>query len=439
MRWAALQSWRFVLPGLLVAWGLGAFPKPAMAAPPVPEPVAAPVWTPPVDAVLEVDAAYVRQRPDSKAPIVGLLRRDSRFRVTGCSPSCEAPQAWALLGEHGAIRLELLGLAAPDIPALEQRPEFIYGKVLRPGADVLAEPAARARRVRREAAGRVLAFTRDEALLAQGWLLRPGGGFVSVKQIRIDEPSPFRGEERPRAPMAFLWKPARLTADVAAVGAGASLDGGVADAGVPDAGASSQPPEPLSKFTRLPLLGLTKREVRVPGGTLPRGAVRLAFARPRPASIPAGAKWVHVDLDEQVLTAYEGDTWVYATLVSTGKKDTPTHKGTYRVWSKTLHELMAEENEYFVEEVPYTQYFHAGEALHGAFWHASFGAPVTHGCVNLSLPDARWLFFWAPPALPSGWHSYSVTPGVESLWVVVEHAKPGELPPVPVSEVGSSL
>ncbi|WP_224371683.1 L,D-transpeptidase [Hyalangium versicolor] len=76
---------------------------------------------------------------------------------------------------------------------------------------------------------------------------------------------------------------------------------------------------------------------------------------------------------------------------------------------------MADENEYFVEEVPYPQYFYAGEALHGAFWHSSFGVAVTHGCVNLLLSDARWLFAWAPPALPSGWHSYSVVQGTESL------------------------
>jgi lipoprotein-anchoring transpeptidase ErfK/SrfK len=145
-----------------------------------------------------------------------------------------------------------------------------------------------------------------------------------------------------------------------------------------------------------------------------------------------------VDLDEQVLTAYEGDSWVYATLVSTGRADTATHTGLFQVWNKTIHELMAEENKYFVEEVPYTQYFHDGEALHGAFWHSSFGSAVTHGCVNLSLPDARWLFAWAPPALPSGWHSYVVQRGTESLWVQVEHAKPGVLSPALMPEARSA-
>jgi hypothetical protein len=420
-----------LLLGLLLGLVLWASLRWAAAAPSAVEPAAAPAWEPPFDAALKVDAAYVRQRPDGNSPIVGLLKRDSRFRVTRCVPSCEAPGAWALLGDQGAIRLSLLEKSEPHILPLEEMPEFIYGKVLRPGADVRAEPDARARRVRHEAAGRVLAFLQDEELLARGWLVRPGGGFVSVKQIRLDQPSPFQGEERPTAPLAFLWKPAPLTSGEVQPDAGVPVSGG--DAGVP-----LPVPEPLPKFSRFPLLEVTKRTVRVPGGTLPRDAVRLAFYRPRPASVPRGAKWVHVDLQEQVLTAYEGDTWVYATLVSTGKKDTATHRGVFRVWNKTLHELMAEENEYFVEEVPYTQYFYAGEALHGAFWHSRFGQPVSQGCVNLSLTDARWLFFWAPPSLPSGWHSYRVVPGTESLWVVVEDAKPGVLRPEPVFGIGAA-
>jgi lipoprotein-anchoring transpeptidase ErfK/SrfK len=40
-------------------------------------------------------------------------------------------------------------------------------------------------------------------------------------------------------------------------------------------------------------------------------------------------------------------------------------------------------------------YFYGGYAIHGAYWHNNFGTPMSHGCVNLSLPDARWFFNWA--------------------------------------------
>jgi lipoprotein-anchoring transpeptidase ErfK/SrfK len=36
------------------------------------------------------------------------------------------------------------------------------------------------------------------------------------------------------------------------------------------------------------------------------------------------------------------------------------------------------------------------EALHGAYWHNNFGTPMSHGCVNLPLDMATFLFNWAP-------------------------------------------
>ncbi|MEI7848632.1 MAG: L,D-transpeptidase [Chloroflexota bacterium] len=36
-----------------------------------------------------------------------------------------------------------------------------------------------------------------------------------------------------------------------------------------------------------------------------------------------------------------------------------------------------------------------GYALHGSYWHSNFGTPMSHGCVNLSIPDAEWLCNWS--------------------------------------------
>ena len=38
-----------------------------------------------------------------------------------------------------------------------------------------------------------------------------------------------------------------------------------------------------------------------------------------------------------------------------------------------------------------------GYALHGAYWHSNFGAPMSRGCVNLSNQDSHWLFRWTTP------------------------------------------
>jgi lipoprotein-anchoring transpeptidase ErfK/SrfK len=52
---------------------------------------------------------------------------------------------------------------------------------------------------------------------------------------------------------------------------------------------------------------------------------------------------------------------------------------------------------YEVEDVPHVMYFtQLAEALHGAYWHNNFGNTMSHGCVNLPLDVARWMYGWAP-------------------------------------------
>jgi hypothetical protein len=65
---------------------------------------------------------------------------------------------------------------------------------------------------------------------------------------------------------------------------------------------------------------------------------------------------------------------------------------------------LASDGPYSIEDVPWTMYFSGSYALHAAFWHERFGHPRSHGCVNLAPRDARWLFFWTAPNLPSAWH-----------------------------------
>jgi lipoprotein-anchoring transpeptidase ErfK/SrfK len=63
---------------------------------------------------------------------------------------------------------------------------------------------------------------------------------------------------------------------------------------------------------------------------------------------------------------------------------------------------------YELRDVPWIQYFAAGYALHGSYWHDVFGTPRSHGCINLSPIDARLVFNWTEPAVPDGWHGLNV-------------------------------
>ena len=145
-----------------------------------------------------------------------------------------------------------------------------------------------------------------------------------------------------------------------------------------------------------------------PAEWIDTSAIRLIESAPPPALIEPGERWIDVDVDTEILVAYEGDTAVYSTMVSTGAKDTPTETGVYRMWLKESEADMKGlngEDPYSVATVPWTQFFspEKGLALHTAYWHDQFGVRRSHGCVNLAPRDARWLYFWSDPQVPPGW------------------------------------
>ncbi|MBI3957474.1 MAG: LysM peptidoglycan-binding domain-containing protein [Chloroflexi bacterium] len=120
-------------------------------------------------------------------------------------------------------------------------------------------------------------------------------------------------------------------------------------------------------------------------------------------------KWIDVDLSEQRVVAYEGTTPVNAFIISSGLPGTPTVTGTFRIWAKVPVQDMyggnrAAGNYYYLENVPWVQYFYEDYAFHGTTWHANFGRPASRGCINMSPEDAEWLFRWAgPQAEGAGW------------------------------------
>jgi LysM repeat protein len=118
------------------------------------------------------------------------------------------------------------------------------------------------------------------------------------------------------------------------------------------------------------------------------------------ASYPSGGgeRWIDVNLSTQTLTAYQGQTPVLQRSVSTGLWGTPTVAGTFKVYAKypSVHMIGGWGAGYYnLPNVPHVMYFYKGYALHGTYWHNNFGAPMSHGCVNLSLADAKWLYNWA--------------------------------------------
>ncbi|HYQ03574.1 MAG TPA: L,D-transpeptidase [Polyangiaceae bacterium] len=167
------------------------------------------------------------------------------------------------------------------------------------------------------------------------------------------------------------------------------------------------------------------------GSWVKRSQIRSTTPGPLPADLKPNERWIDVNLTTQTLVAFEGDKAIYATLISSGKeskikdKDHRTPTGEWRIREKHITTTMdgdgsaAGDLPYSIEDVPYVMYFFRSYATHGAFWHSNFGTQMSHGCVNLSPLDAKYLFFFADPPLPKGWHGVHATDGHPGSRVVV--------------------
>ncbi|MBV7339744.1 LysM peptidoglycan-binding domain-containing protein [Chloroflexi bacterium TSY] len=107
-----------------------------------------------------------------------------------------------------------------------------------------------------------------------------------------------------------------------------------------------------------------------------------------------GYRRIEVNLSDQTLTAWQGDVPVLHTNVSTGTWKTPTVTGRYPVYMKLQSQTMSG-SDYHLPNVPWVMYFHQGYAIHGTYWHNNFGTPMSHGCVNMRIDEAKFLYSWA--------------------------------------------
>lgn len=135
--------------------------------------------------------------------------------------------------------------------------------------------------------------------------------------------------------------------------------------------------------------------------------VRHWIPMPPPDGITADELWIDIDLAQQMLALRRGPAVEFLTLISSGNGEHPTPVGLFRLESKwafaDMRSRAGDEDTYFVEGVPWVQYFRGRYALHGTFWHNRFGRRTSHGCINLSAHDARWVYERTWPAAKPGW------------------------------------
>ena len=120
---------------------------------------------------------------------------------------------------------------------------------------------------------------------------------------------------------------------------------------------------------------------------------------------PRTKKEIHVDIEQQILIAFENGNEVYKFDVVTGKDGKETTAGRYSIFRKEKKYT----SKTYGSEMPYTMFFSSdGKAIHGtqmsslrSYLHAYLTESVgSKGCVGLTDDDAKALFEWAPLGTP---------------------------------------
>ncbi|MGE5182777.1 MAG: L,D-transpeptidase [Acidobacteriota bacterium] len=371
----------------------------------------------------------VRLDPGDDAKRIGTVAIDTRVGWTRTAPGrgCEKP--WIEIVPHGWICGDhVVPSTKPpygqEVPHLD-RGEIVpgtYGKVTAPAAVtyVLEKPDSKAGKKKKPAAepkdptmvadkpvvGSLNVRKYDEISVAGRtyWKIsQKDNEYVLVSAVTRHVPSHFAGTRLAddtgwSVPFGFVWP-----------------RGGMVEAYTTNKAGGGGVDRELAARTPVPILETAKDKDGKPTAYRIGDAewmfaadVRVFAPAAPPPYLQPRERWIDVDLDAQILVAYEGDLPVYATLVSSGAKDTPTETGVYRMWLKESEADMKGlngEDPYSVATVPWTQFFspEKGLALHTAYWHDQFGRARSHGCINLAPRDARWLYFWSDPQVPPGW------------------------------------
>jgi len=130
------------------------------------------------------------------------------------------------------------------------------------------------------------------------------------------------------------------------------------------------------------------QRLRISGAGVPENTLAVAGA---PAN---GRRWIEIDLSAQTLTAWQGDMKVLHTTISSGRPNTPTVTGRFKINRKYASQRMTGPG-YDLPGVPWVMYFYGAYAIHGAYWHTNFGQVQSHGCVNMRVHEAEVLYNWA--------------------------------------------
>ncbi|WP_247629420.1 L,D-transpeptidase family protein [Microbacterium croceum] len=116
---------------------------------------------------------------------------------------------------------------------------------------------------------------------------------------------------------------------------------------------------------------------------------------------------IEINLSTQHAYLFENDKVVRSWAVSTGLPGTPTPTGNFKVFAHTAMQDMGcyEGAPYCTENVPWITWFTTNIGFHGTYWHNNYGNRMSHGCVNLPIDLAKFVYDWSPVGLEVSVHN----------------------------------
>lgn len=373
-------------------------------------------------------AAPVFENAAPGANIIGEVRRNTAIPITdrvfgaGCSGRWYEVDGGYVCTREGFSVSEDVGQYDQRLPALNQLMPYRYAAVTR------RDGAPRYYRVPTDEEVAVVARGTEHEVLQQrlvgdyfvaldreedAWQRTVRGRYIERSELEERTTPLLVGTELSEAltlPLAFVYGETRRVFRIE--------DGEISEVGTA---------ETYARFhvERLETIEGEEYVVGQDGLAVRRDEVRLV-RQSAPDEAIRSHKWIHVDLNEQTLVAYERGEPIYATLVTSGTEGYETPRGVFRIRKKYITTTMdgtdPVDGDFEVEEVPWTMFYWRSFALHGAYWHDAFGAVRSHGCTNLAPADARWLFAWTTPEVPEGWHAYFGGEGT-TVWLSRDDAE----------------
>jgi lipoprotein-anchoring transpeptidase ErfK/SrfK len=338
----------------------------------------------------------------------------------------------ALLPGRSAWARSVAPTHAPILRLADEEQGIGYGLVLAGGVVLRAEPNVKAKRVRTLKRDEVLALlerveSNSGSAYNKVWYKIEGGYVHSANVLPVpwnsgQPPITEAGDFGFWAEMVVPFFDVRVGPGLSSGRAAYRYYGGAVHKVQNVVTAESVPPADKMMFGAIDKYWYQIEDEQFPARYfVPASYMRIVIEEemaPISGDLDARDKLAVVNLKEQRVYAYEKDKEVFTCRCATGRNydgmDFQTPRGEHFVYRKTPSQHMwggavGNEGAFNLPGVPWVSYFTTnGVAFHGTYWHNDYGAPRSHGCVNVASEDAKWLFRWTMPYIdpdPKNWYT----------------------------------